>query len=95
MHTAQIKKVTKEVLQADNTNFLDITVEIVNDKDKVVAVRKLGFPFDTPEKEIKAEIKATVKQYEAELENAEREKLKAEAEENANKVVENLEGQVI
>lgn len=102
MHTARIKKITKEILQADNSNFLDITVEIVNDKDKVVAVRKLGFdyrqlPKDEGEAQeyIRAEVQKQVENYEWEEENKVKEVIKAKEEKAADSIIEAFEGQTI
>jgi hypothetical protein len=71
---ARIIGITKEMLVEDGSPFLDVSFEIV-ENGEVLSTRKLGFPLDTPEKEIAEEVKKTAQGYKADLALAESRKL--------------------
>jgi uncharacterized protein involved in exopolysaccharide biosynthesis len=94
MFIGKIKSVKKAIAQVDNSEFLDVEVEISKDEE-VVEVRKLAFPLNAVEKEIKAELKKYMKTYNSDFELAEASKERDKAHANADKVIEKMTGAAI
>lgn len=88
-YTLKIKDIKEETLIADNSQFLDVEVEILDGK-KVVEVRKFGFTPETPEKEIKAALEKFIVLYNEESEHAVVEKEKAKVKAGSQKTITNL-----
>lgn len=86
---AHITSVTTETLVEDNSRFLDVIFDILQD-DEVIATRKLGFPLDAPQEEIEQEVKKTAQGYKADLLLAESRKEQEETEAQAQEVIESL-----
>jgi hypothetical protein len=87
-----ITAVTKEVLQEDNSNFLSVQFDILDD-GVVVETRRLGFPFDAEPDHIKEECKKVADALQADRDLAERnkvqEELHAKADETINQLITN------
>lgn len=93
-------------MQEDSSQFLDVSFQIsgsyhaTNEADEPVeievsAVRKIGFPLDTPEETIVEEIKNYVAGFEGDLLLAERNKKHEAAEQQADQTINNLVGKEI
>lgn len=89
--SATIKSIKKDILIETNKEFLDVEIEIRDDK-KVVAVRKLAFPFGKTSKEIKSAVEKYVETYNADADLAEKSKEREKLNSQANEVIEDLEG---
>lgn len=90
----KITKVTKEILQADSSNFLAVEFDLVEgegDEEKVVLTRKHAFPFGTASDVIKAELEKFAETYQLEQkqaeENAEAEELEKLADQTIDELV--------
>lgn len=94
MLTAKNKSILKEELLEDKSEFLSVEVELL-DKGKSVVIRKLGFPVDTPENEIKAEIKKFALTFEKDEELKKADKVKEEKDKKINLKIKNLTGKEI
>ncbi len=68
-YSLRVKDIKEETLVADNTQFLDVEVEILEDK-KVVEVRKFGYPSGTTDKEVKADLDKFLKLFAKEQDDA-------------------------
>lgn len=88
-YTLKIKNVKEDTLIADNTQFLDVEVEIFDGK-KVVEVRKFGYPLETSEKTIKAALEKFISLYNDEAENAVLDKEKQKVKVESQKTITNL-----
>lgn len=86
-----IKKIAKEMVIADNQEQLAVTIAILEDGEEVVT-RKVGFPLDTPEKEIKAELAKALKTHLSDKEVGERSAKLEEDNKKADKTIKNLTG---
>ena len=89
--SATIKSVKKDILIETNKEFLDVEIEI-RDKKKVVAVRKLAFPFGKSSEEIKEAVEKYVETFNADADLAEKSKEREKLNSQADKVIEDLEG---
>jgi hypothetical protein len=89
MITAKIKDVKKDVCIADNTPFLDVHFELLDDGE-VVAERRHGFSLDTPEEAIADELGRYCTMWENDHKLAADAEKRAEAEKEADKVIEGL-----
>lgn len=106
MLNATITNVTKETLQEDGSQFLDVSINIAgsypgtdaegNAGDiEVNEVRKLGFPLDTPEETIVEGVKNFVAGFESDLLGAERNKINEAVQQQADETINNLTGKTI
>ena len=91
MFKGKIKSIKKDILIETNKEFLDVEIEISNE-DKIVAVRKLAFPFEKTSKEIKSAVEKYVETYNADADLAEKNKEREKLNSQADKVIEDLEG---
>lgn len=95
MIQATITKVTRDRMVSTGEEFLDVTVELFEEDENgetILDVRKLGFPLGTKAEEIKEELKKAIATFEQERAQAvEQKEVDAKVEE-ANEVIENLEG---
>lgn len=95
MFTARIKTIKREELLEDKSEFFSVEVEILDNKGKTLEVRKLGFPVDTPEAEIEAEVKKFVLTYEQDAELKKVDKAKEKRDKKINLTIKNLTGKEI
>lgn len=95
MFTARIKTIKREELLEDKSEFLSVEVEILDQEGKSLEVRKLGFPVDTPEAEIKAEVKKFVLTYEKDEELKKVDIAKEKRDKKINLKIKNLTGKAI
>lgn len=79
MYTAKIKEIKRDVYQHNQEPFLDVEVEILNAKDKVVETKKFAYAVDTAEEQIVADLEQMLVVYAQELETAEKNKASDEA----------------
>jgi len=93
-YTAQIKTVHTYQSQVDNKTYLDVEVEIKNG-EKVEAVRHLGYPLETTQEEIEADVKKVVAAYGQDQVLAEASRKVEAAQRAADKVINNLTGRNI
>ncbi len=75
----------------DNVEILNVVFDIM-DGDKVVEERKLGYPLEITQKDIKADLSKFLKSYLRDIEIGEATKRSEELNKNANEIKENLEG---
>jgi hypothetical protein len=91
MVKGKIKSVNKDVLRETNVGFLDVEVEIVNENDEVLSVRKLGYPLDATSEDIKRDIKNICEAYDLDLkigaETKKAEEVNKKADETINELV--------
>lgn len=100
---ATIKKVTRDRMVTTGEEFLDVTVEFFEEvenpnggmENKILDVRKLGFPLGTTAEQIKEEVQKAVATFEQERAQAEEQKEVDAKAEQVNEVIENLEGLTI
>lgn len=92
MFTAKIKDIKKDVLQATQEPFLDVEVEILNEKGKVAETRKYAYPLGTPAKDIKRDVENMLESYHSDLESKEASKEKDSLHAKADKTIEALKG---
>lgn len=91
MHKLRIKAISKDDSLSENKKVLTVELEIVLDKE-VVETRKLSFPMEIKEKDLKAELAKYLETYKADLKLAEVSKVNESREKNADKIIENLVG---
>jgi hypothetical protein len=91
MITARIIEVNKEFSLPDNCSLLSVHFNILQDGE-VVAERRSGFPIDTPQETIVAELRKYCTMYEQDHALAAGAEAQAEAEAGANEVINNLAG---
>lgn len=75
----------------DNVEILNVVFDIM-DGDKVVEERKLGYPLETVQEDIEADLSKFLKSYLRDIEIGEVTKRSEELNKNANEIKENLEG---
>lgn len=92
MYTAKIVDIKKDVMQVDQTPFLDVELEIINEKGEVAVTRKLGFPLDASDDFIKSEVAKYVKTYGDDIARSERTKEQDELHAKADTTIEALKG---
>ena len=92
---AKIKNINKDILQEDNSSFLDVEFEIIDSNDKTILSRKLGFPLETDPKKIESEIKQYVKVYQEDLVLAEKSKKVEAVNKRADETIDSLVGKTL
>lgn len=92
MFTAKIKEVKRDVYQSTQEPFLDVEVEILNEKGKVVDTRKYAYKADTSEEVIVADIEKMLETYKSDLEIGEKSKATMELNAKADATAESLKG---
>lgn len=92
MYTAKIKDIKKDVIQATQTPFLDVEVQILNEKEKVVESRKFAYALDTSPKEIKADVKKYLALFQEEKETEEKNKEVVALHKKADATIASLKG---
>jgi len=92
---AKIKNINKDILQENNSSFLDVEFEIIDSNNKTIITRKLGFPLEIDPKEIEGEIKQYVKVYQEDLVLAERSKKIEVANKRADETIDSLVGKTL
>lgn len=91
MHTACINKVTKEILQENNTTFIDVGFDVLLDGE-VVQSRRHGYSLDTTQEEIEVDIKKYVETFADDAARAEANKKVEELQHKADEIITNLTG---
>lgn len=91
---AHIVKVTKEHNISDYTDFLDVSVEFLED-DKVIATKRLGYSIDTKIEDIKKDIKKIKVGMEQDKAIELREIEKNIENKNIKKIIDNLQDTII
>ena len=91
IYTAKIKDAKKDFSLANNDPFLDIWFDILCDGE-IVAERRLGFPIETTQEAITAEVKAYCIMYENDYAGAAKAAERSEAEAEAEKTLSALKG---
>lgn len=86
-----IKEIAKEMVVADNKEQLAVTIAILEDGEEV-QTRKVGYPLDTSEKEIKTELAKALETYLSDKEVGERSAKLEESNKKADKTIKNLTG---
>lgn len=94
MYTGKIKKIEKFILQADNQTYLDVEVDVLKDGE-IVETRKLGFPLDTGNEEIEAQVKKFIETYASDQALAEQSKKVEAANKKADEAIASLTGKEI
>ena len=75
----------------NNAEILNVVFDIM-DGDKVVEERKLGYPLETFQEDIEADLSKFLKSYLRDIEIGEVTKRSEELNKNANEIKKNLEG---
>ena len=91
LHTLKILNVDTVYSQADNSYFLDVEVEVLKE-GKVIGTKKFGYPIDSDEKFILADLKKVSETLDSDLENAEKNAKLDNALKNAEDVKKSLSG---
>jgi hypothetical protein len=94
MYSLTIKSVTKATLQEDNSQFLDVELDITEDGD-LVDTKRLGFPIDMSSEDIEAECEKYLETFVSDLQNAERSKVVEAKEKQADETINELTGKEI
>ncbi len=94
MYSLKIKSVSKGVLQEDNSQFLDVELDFLQDGE-LVETKRLGFPMDTSSDDIEEECEKCLEMYVKDLQNAERSKEVEEIEKQADETIKELTGKEI
>jgi hypothetical protein len=89
-YSTKITDAKKGFSLADNESFIDVSFNILDEEGNVVAERKLGFPVDTPEDEIRETVKKNGEMYQKDHETAAEAETRAEAEKVADETISNL-----
>ena len=87
---AHITNIQKETLVEDNSTYLAVSFDILDDEGTQIAHRKRAFPLDTPQEEIEKDVKAEALNQKAELVSLEANKDTVEANSQADKIIESL-----
>lgn len=90
MLKVRILSANKDILQEDNSSFLDVHYEILNDAEEVVADRKRAFDFTVTSDEIKAELAKEAEVLEQEMVLAEENKDRDAADQKASSTIDEL-----
>jgi uncharacterized linocin/CFP29 family protein len=94
MYTAKIVSIKKDMVQATQIPFLDVEVQILDKKNKVMESRKFAYPLDTTPKQIKAEASKYLAVFEDELKTAESQKATVELNKKADATIKAIEGEM-
>ncbi|MBI5357059.1 hypothetical protein HZB78_05645 [Candidatus Collierbacteria bacterium] len=94
MYTGRVKNTSKYTLQEDGSRHFDVELEIL-EGEEVKDVRRLSFPLDTSEKEIKEELKKYLETYNSDAELAIKNVASDAREAKADKVAEKLTGEIL
>lgn len=94
MIIAQVRTVNKDRNVSTGEEFLDVTVDFLED-DELVVTKKFGYPVETSAEEIKADLAKAAENLELERQQAVVQKAVDAREEHALEVKQNLEGHVI
>lgn len=89
MFKLRVKDTQKQTSVETSERYLDVDFEILKG-EKVVAERKLGFPLDTPEKEVKEALKKYLKTFESEEKQKETQEGIDKQDKNAENVIAKL-----
>lgn len=89
LYSAKIKNAKKEFSLPDNASYLDVWFDIICDGEPV-AERRLAFPLDTTKEAILAEVEKYCQMFENDHKLAAEASKRAEAEADADKIVEEL-----
>ncbi len=92
MYSGKIKSIKKDVHIETGEQFLDVEIEIFDDKGKAVATRKIAFPVDEKPKKIKEEVRKYIKVFADERKMFEKNKKNDELNKLADKTIKDLEG---
>lgn len=93
MITAKVKDASKAILQADNSEYLDVEFDLLDDAGEVLATKKLGFALDASAESIEAELAKYAQTYQNDMELAEKNKEREEAHAKADETIAQLKGQ--
>lgn len=91
-YTAKITEVKKAFSLPDNAPYLDVWFDLLLDGEKVTD-RRFAYPLDTPEEQIKAEVKQYCQMFENDHELAAGAKERSDAEAASDEVINHLKGQ--
>lgn len=89
-YTAKIKDVLKETIVETNAEQLAVVFDVVNEAGEVVLTARHGFPLDTSEEDILAELQTFADSTETDNANTERNKAHEEKHAIADKTIEAL-----
>lgn len=89
MYKAQIVSIDKQHNQAENSDFLSVFFQILNDSE-VVAEKREAFPLDTPSEDIGVAVKKHLDLYVYELEQNAARKEQDELQAKADETIEQL-----
>lgn len=98
MFTLKVLSITKQTHAETSERYLDVTFSInktdENDENppKIMVERSLAFPFDTPESEIKNELQKYLNNFKAEEVQRKKQAVVDSEDENADDVINKLEG---
>ena len=90
----KVLSIKKDILQEDNSNFLDVEFELVQGSKRVMK-RRLAFNFGTTKDEIKKELKKYATNIEDEMNMKKKNEKREVQEKQADEVIEGLQGQTI
>lgn len=90
MFKVKILSANKDILQEDNSSFLDVHYEISNEDGEVIADRKRAFDFGTDAESIKTELAKEAEVLESEMILAEENKERDAADLKASSTIDEL-----
>ena len=95
MHKAIINKVEKVRHQATNTDFLDVSFDIIDEEGSVLDSKRIGMDVQATTEDVVEMVNSHIVEYGHELENAQLDLKRQKANANVKDMQENLVGSTI